>query len=71
MTQKTKKMLKSNSYNLIFFSPFGLKMAELLTFEVDIKHIVKLVLSSFFIFLVPPRGIPLYPITPNDPKNQN
>ena len=23
----------------------------------------------FFVFLVPPWGLPLYPFTPNDPKN--
>ena len=42
-------------------------MAELFTFEVVVKF---LFLRTFFVFLVPPWGLPLYPFTPNDPKNE-
>jgi len=62
MTKKTKKTTKSNHK----IRPFGLKMAELLTFEVDVKNITKLVLR----FFSTPRGLHLYPLTPNNPKNQ-
>ena len=36
----------------------------------DLVHWSLILLRMFFVFLVPPWGLPLYPFTPNDPKNE-
>jgi len=53
------------------FRPFALKMKPGEQKNADIVANFWAIFGRFSFFLVPPRGLPLYPITPDDPKNQN
>ena len=56
------------THTYIKISPLCLKMGEISTFDNDVINITILILTQFFISLIPNRGLPLYPFYTNNQK---